>query len=212
MQGADAGPAAEPRFARTGALQAAEAVHLTQVQDKTYLPSVRGDEAVTRSSDCGIAATVMALRYAGLDVPGAHGERRQSVLDDARRIATGRVDRSDGTNITEWMKLVRAGGGAAAAADGSQAERIRQALEWAAQGLPVVISGNPADAWNTRIASSKVTHFDGAHAVMLTMDPATGDLVINDPLSHVGPFTTTADEVRAYMRGIGNTSALAVRR
>lgn len=167
--------------------------HIAQFRGK-YLP-----DGPTMRPNCGPAATTTALRLLGLDVPGFNGQRSEAVLDKARVIATGQNDTSRGTTDTELERLVTSSG-----ARWSESSSFDQMTSWARQGIPVVMSGNPSKAWNSRYTSDQVYPFDGGHWVTVSgYDAKTGYYVVNDPLSQIGPIYVSETELRNYNNAHG---------
>lgn len=162
--------------------------HIAQFAGK-YLP-----DGPTMKPNCGPASVTMALRMVGLDIPGFSGQNSEAVLDKARIIATGRNDASVGTTDTELEKLISASG-----AKWSESTDFAQVTSWIKQGIPVVLSGNPAKGWDARYANSDVQHFDGGHWVTVSgYDEASGYYIVNDPLSQIGPIYVSEQELRNY--------------
>ena len=167
--------------------------HIAQFKGK-YLsdgPSMR--------PNCGPASVTMALRMIGLDIPGFNGQRSEAVLDKARVIATGTNNTSVGTTDTELERVIDASG-----AKWSESNNLDEMLGWVKQGIPVVLSGNPSRAWNSRYSSDQVYPFDGGHWVTVSgYDAKTGYYVVNDPLSQIGPIYVSKQELSNYNRAHG---------
>jgi hypothetical protein len=167
--------------------------HIAQFRG-AYLP-----DGPQMRPNCGPASVTMALRMIGLDIPGFSGQRSSAVLDQARIIATGRNDTSVGTTDAELERLISAAGGR-----WSESQDFNQLTGWVKQGIPVVMSGNPAHGWNRRYSSDKVYPFDGGHWVTVSgYDPATGHFIVNDPLSQIGPIYVSEQELRSYNHSHG---------
>lgn len=163
-------------------------VHLSQYRNR-FNPN-----GPAMAPNCGPASVAMALRMIGLDVPGAQGARDQRVIDRARIIATGRNDTRVGTTDTELERVVNAAGGR-----WSESTNLEQLLGWARQGTPVILAGNPSQAWNRRYSSGQVYPFDGGHWVVVSgYDARTGWYVVNDPLSAIGPIYVSREELATY--------------
>ena len=144
--------------------------------------------------NCGPASVTIALRMIGLDVPGFNGQRDQRVIDKARMIATGKNDTSVGTTDTELERVVQAAGGRY-----SESSSLSQLLGWVKGGTPVILAGNPSQAWNKRYSNDQVYKFDGGHWVTVSAyDEKTGYYVVNDPLSAIGPIYASEAELATY--------------
>ena len=166
-----------------------ETVHLTQFRNSRYNPNGPG-----RSNDCVPASAVMALRLAGLDIKDHEGEVT-GAIDRARVLGSG-VNDNSGMDETQLAKMLERSG-----AQTALSKDPAKVLQWAREGSPIVLFGNPADAWGTRFSHAKVSKFDGNHAVTLSFDQATGRYLVNDPLSRIGVIETNVAELAAYMRG-----------
>lgn len=154
----------------------------------------------TMRPNCGPASVTIALRLIGLDIPGFRGERSEAVLDRARVIATGRNDTTVGTTDAELKRLISASG-----ARWEESRDLSQITRWVKQGIPVVLSGNPARGWDSRYSSSQVYPFDGGHWVTVSgYDASTGYYIVNDPLSQIGPIYVSESELSSYTRSHGN--------
>lgn len=168
--------------------------HIAQFAGK-FLPN-----GPSMRPNCGPASATIALRLAGLDIPGFDGQRDERVLDTARTIATGQNNVSTGTTDTELERLIQASGGR-----WTESTDTSQILSWARQGVPVIISGNPSKSWDKRFSSDQIYTFDGGHWVTLSgYDQASGKYIVNDPLSQIGPIYVSAEEVGSYLSGNGN--------
>jgi hypothetical protein len=150
--------------------------------------------------NCGPASVTMALRMVGLDIPGFNGQNSGAVLDKARILATGKNDVSVGTTDSELETLISKSG-----AKWSESTNFNEVTDWVKQGIPVVLSGNPAYGWNHRYTSDQVYPFNGGHWVTVSgYDPATGHYIVNDPLSQVGPIYVSEAELKSYNQSHGN--------
>ena len=162
--------------------------HIAQFAGK-YLP-----DGPTMLPNCGPASTTMALRMIGLDIPGFNGQNSEQVLDTARQLATGKNDPSVGTTDSELETLITKSG-----AQWSESSDFGQITQWVKQGIPVVLSGNPAKGWDSRYSNADVQHFDGGHWVTVSgYDPKTGFYIVNDPLSQIGPIYVSEQELQNY--------------
>lgn len=145
--------------------------------------------------NCGPASVAMALRLVGLDVPGYSGQRSNDVLTKARIIATGRNDTRVGTTDTELERVVTAAGGR-----WSESSNLNQLLGWVQQGYPVILAGNPSGAWNKRFPSNQIYPYNGGHWVTVSgFNRSTGNYIVNDPLSQIGPIEVPPRELSQYM-------------
>lgn len=177
-------------------------VHLAQFRG-TY-----NADGPTMAPNCGPTSVTMALRLAGLDVPGANGSRSNDVITQARLIATGRNDLSVGTTDSELERVVDAAGG-----KWSESTDLAQLLGWVQQGVPVVLAGNPINAWDRRYSNDQVYHFDGGHWVTISgYDSSTGYFIVNDPLSQIGPIYASAQELQTYFNTANGRLGIAVYR
>lgn len=168
--------------------------HIAQFGGK-YLP-----DGPSMRPNCGPASATMALRMIGLDIPGFSGQNSESVLDQARILATGKNDTSVGTTDDELERLINKSGG-----QWSETTNFEQVKSWAKQGIPVILSGNPSKGWNSRYSSDQVYPFDGAHWVTVSgYDQASGFYIVNDPLSQIGPIYVSEAELQNYNRSHGN--------
>jgi hypothetical protein len=168
--------------------------HIAQFAGK-YLP-----DGPTMRPNCGPASVTMALRMIGLDVPGFSGQNSEAVLDKARVLATGTNNVSVGTTDSELESLISKSG-----AKWSESTDFNQMTDWVRQGIPVVLSGNPAHGWNSRYSSDQVYPFDGGHWVTVSgYDNASGHYIVNDPLSQIGPIYVSEAELRSYNQAHGN--------
>jgi hypothetical protein len=150
--------------------------------------------------NCGPASVTMALRMIGLDIPGFHGQRSEAVLDQARILATGTNDISVGTTDAQLEQLITKSG-----AKWSESQDFNQITNWVKQGIPVVLSGNPAKGWDSRYNSNQVYPFDGGHWVTVSgYDPKSGYYIVNDPLSQIGPLYVSAAELNSYTSAHGH--------
>jgi hypothetical protein len=168
--------------------------HIAQFAGK-YLP-----DGPSMRPNCGPASVTMALRMVGLDIPGFNGQNSGAVLDKARILATGKNDVSVGTTDSELETLISKSG-----AKWSESTNFNEVTDWVKQGIPVVLSGNPAYGWNHRYTSDQVYPFNGGHWVTVSgYDPATGHYIVNDPLSQVGPIYVSEAELKSYNQSHGN--------
>ncbi|MCW2926249.1 MAG: hypothetical protein JWM86_217 [Thermoleophilia bacterium] len=168
--------------------------HIAQFAGK-YLP-----DGPSMRPNCGPASVTMALRMVGLDIPGFSGQNSESVLDKARVLATGKNDVSVGTTDSELESLISKSG-----AQWSESTNFGEVTNWVKQGIPVVLSGNPAHGWNSRYSSDQVYPFDGGHWVTVSgYDSATGHYIVNDPLSQIGPIYVSEAELKSYNSAHGN--------
>ncbi|MCW2960502.1 MAG: hypothetical protein JWM25_506 [Thermoleophilia bacterium] len=168
--------------------------HIAQFAGK-YLP-----DGPSMRPNCGPASVTMALRMVGLDIPGFSGQNSEAVLDKARILATGKNDTSVGTTDSELETLINKSG-----AQWSESTDFNQVTNWIKQGIPVVLSGNPAQGWNSRYTADQVYPFDGGHWVTVSgYDAATGHYIVNDPLSQIGPIYVSEAELRGYNQAHGN--------
>lgn len=162
--------------------------HIAQFKGK-YLA-----DGPTMLPNCGPASTTMALRMIGLDIPGFNGQNSEQVLDRARVLATGKNDPSVGTTDSELETLISKSG-----AQWSESNDFNQITDWVKQGIPVVLSGNPAKGWDARYNNADVQHFDGGHWVTVSgYDAKTGFFIVNDPLSQIGPIYVSEQELKNY--------------
>lgn len=167
--------------------------HIAQFAGK-YLP-----DGPAMRPNCGPASVTMALRMVGLDIPGFSGQNSEAVLDKARILATGRNDTSVGTTDAELETLISKSG-----AQWSESNNFNEITGWIKQGIPVVLSGNPAHGWNHRYSSDQVYPFNGGHWVTVSgYDSATGHYIVNDPLSQAGPIYVSEAELKSYNQAHG---------
>lgn len=167
--------------------------HIAQFAGK-YLP-----DGPSMRPNCGPASVTMALRMIGLDIPGFSGQNSEAVLDKARILATGKNDTSVGTTDSELETLIGKSGG-----QWSESNNFEEIKGWVKQGIPVVLSGNPAHGWNSRYSADQVQPFDGGHWVTVSgYDNATGHYIVNDPLSQVGPIYVSEAELASYNQAHG---------
>lgn len=203
---AAATPAATTRAATTGAVAIPSSQvaprsqhdywtkHIAQFAGK-YLP-----DGPTMRPNCGPASVTMALRMIGLDIPGFSGQNSESVLDKARVLATGQNNTAVGTTDSELETLISKSG-----AKWSESTNFGEVTNWVKQGIPVVLSGNPAKGWNHRYTSDQVYPFDGGHWVTVSgYDSASGHYIVNDPLSQIGPIYVSEAELKSYNQAHGN--------
>ncbi len=168
--------------------------HIAQFAGK-YLP-----DGPSMRPNCGPASVTMALRMIGLDIPGFSGQNSEAVLDQARILATGKNDTSVGTTDTELETLLTKSG-----AKWSESTSFDEMLSWVKQGIPVVMSGNPSKGWNDRYTNDQVYKFDGGHWVTVSgYDSATGNFIVNDPLSQIGPIYVSEAELKSFNQAHGN--------
>ena len=168
--------------------------HIAQFAGK-YLP-----DGPSMRPNCGPASVTMALRMIGLDIPGFQGQNSEAVLDKARIMATGKNDITVGTTDSELESLISQSG-----AKWSESTNFGEVTNWVKQGIPVVLSGNPAHGWNNRYRSDQVYPFDGGHWVTVSgYDSATGHYIVNDPLSQIGPIYVSEAELKNYNSAHGN--------
>jgi hypothetical protein len=168
--------------------------HIAQFAGK-YLP-----DGPSMRPNCGPASVTMALRMVGLDIPGFRGQNSEAVLDKARQLATGKNDTSVGTTDSELENLISSSG-----AKWSESTNFGEVTNWVKQGIPVVLSGNPAYGWNSRYRSDQVYPFNGGHWVTVSgYDQATGHYIVNDPLSQIGPIYVSEAELKSYNQAHGN--------
>jgi hypothetical protein len=168
--------------------------HMAQFAGK-YLP-----DGPSMRPNCGPASVTMALRLIGLDIPGFSGQNSEAVLDKARILATGKNDVSVGTTDSELENLISQSG-----ARWSESTNFEELKGWVKQGIPVVLSGNPSKGWNDRYTNDQVYKFDGGHWVTVSgYDEATGNFIVNDPLSQIGPIYVSEAELKSYNQAHGN--------
>jgi len=167
--------------------------HIAQFKGK-FLP-----DGPTMRPNCGPASVTMALRMIGLDIPGFACQKSEAVLDKARIMATGTNNTQVGTTDSELERVISGSG-----ARWSESNNFGEMLSWVKQGIPVVMSGNPAKSWNNRYDSSQVYPFDGGHWVTVSgYDQKTGYFIVNDPLSQIGPIYVSEGELQKYNRAHG---------
>lgn len=148
----------------------------------------------TMRPNCGPASVTTALRLVGLDVPGFNGQRSEAVLDQARIIATGQNNTQVGTTDTELERVIQAAGG-----QYTESTDFNQIKQWAKQGVPVILAGNPAYGWDGRYTNDQVYNFNGGHWVTVSgYDSQTGNYIVNDPLSQIGPIEVSEAELANY--------------
>ena len=168
--------------------------HIAQFAGK-YLP-----DGPAMRPNCGPASVTMALRMIGLDIPGFNGQNSEAVLDKARVLATGKNDVTVGTTDSELENLISKSG-----AKWSESTNFTEVTNWVKQGIPVVLSGNPAYGWNDRYSNDQVYKFNGGHWVTVSgYDSATGHFIVNDPLSQIGPIYVSEAELKGYNQAHGN--------
>lgn len=164
------------------------AAHIAQFRGR-YLP-----DGPDMRPNCGPAAVTIALRLIGLDIPGYNGQNSEAVLDTARIMATGQNNTAVGTTDSELERAIEGSG-----ARWSESTNLNELLGWVRQGIPVVLAGNPINAWDRRYSSDQVHPFDGGHWVTVSgYDASTGYYVVNDPLSQIGPIYVSAAELQTY--------------
>jgi hypothetical protein len=164
------------------------------------------NDGPSMAPNCGPTSVTMALRLAGLDVPGANGSKSNNVITQARVIATGKNDVSVGTTDSELERVVNAAGG-----KWTESTNLGQLLGWVKQGVPVVLAGNPINAWDHRYSQSQVYNFDGGHWVTISgYDSKTGYYVVNDPLSQIGPIYVSEQELSNYFNDTTGRLGIAV--
>lgn len=162
--------------------------HISQFRNQ-YNPN-----GPSMAPNCGPASVTMALRMVGLDIPGFKGQRDQRVLDKARIIATGKNDTRVGTTDTELERVIKASGGKF-----SESSNFSTLTSWIKKGVPVIMAGNPAYAWNKRISGNQVYPFNGGHWVTVSgYDSSKRQYIVNDPLSAIGPIYVPESELASY--------------
>jgi len=169
-------PAPEPAPALAPAGEGnAQAVHMTQYRSMT-LP----DGPPIGNANCGPTSAVMGLRLLGLDVPGFHGERTEQVIDAARLIATGSLDRSLGTTKSQQARILVAGG---ASIHGTI--DLDEALAAVRAGAVALVGGDfNAPQWKAMSGRPSVDESTpAAHAIVVSsFDRERQQYWVNDPL------------------------------
>lgn len=167
--------------------------HVTQV------PSKFNQRPAPGNKDCGPTSVVIALKMLGKPVPGTSSKTSpQGLIDRVRDLA----GTPDNTLSTDNLQLARA-----LHAAGTKTEELRDfaSIKSAiAAGQPVILNGNPrhAGAYGPRFSAAEMTPYDGAHWIVVTgMDEATGQFIVNDPLSKIGPVKVSPTQLEAYRGG-----------
>lgn len=167
-------------------------VHVTQIRSR-YNPN-----PTPGNRDCGPASVVMALRLVGLKIPGVLANATpQLQIDRARAMAKVAVGQST-SNHDLGRALHKAGAQTRELVDGAA---VRESV---LAGRPVILNGNPRNpgAYGHNFSSSRMVPFDGQHWIVVSgYDEATGQFIINDPLSKVGPVKVSPAALESYRAG-----------
>lgn len=170
-----------------------KAAHVTQVPSKFNKAPAVGNR------DCGPTSVVIALKMLGKPVPGApKSSTAQAQINQVRALA-GSPDNTQSTSNLQLEQALHAAG--ATTREHRDFASIRRAIT---EGKPVILNGNPrnAGAYGPKFTAAQMTPYDGAHWITVTgIDQKTGQLIINDPLSKVGPVKVTPKQLEAYRAG-----------
>jgi hypothetical protein len=141
--------------------------------------------------DCGPVSTLMALRFAGIDLKGHAGEKDFSAVKAMRKLATGSTTMRN-TNMDEMRNGVKKAGGKLEHVNSKAA-----ILAASKRGEAIILGGDGFPAWNERIGRGSVDN--GGHFVMLAgFDEASGMVIVNDPQSRKGPVPMPIDMIMKF--------------
>lgn len=169
------------------------AVHVSQVPSKYNANPAPGNR------DCGPASVVMSLKLLGKSIPGvAAGAAPQKLINRVRQLAGNTTNSVATTNQELERALAAAGTKTREIAD---AASVRQAV---LAGKPVILNGNPSSpgAYGPRFNATQMMPYNGAHWIVVSgIDEKSGQYIINDPLSKIGPVKVSPAELEAYRGG-----------
>ncbi len=169
------------------------AVHVSQVPSKFNPTPAAGNR------DCGPASVVMTLGLLGKRIPGASAKASaQARINRVRQLAGNTANGQSTTNLQLEQALAAAG---TTTREISDLASIKASVR---SGKPVILNGNPRNpgAYGPTFSAAKMTPYDGAHWIVVSgFDTKTGQFIINDPLSKVGPVKVTAAQLDAYRGG-----------
>lgn len=182
-------------------------IHISQVGDERFNP---GSAAAT--ANCGPTSVIMALRLIGAKVPGEErGLRGEALVSHVRAMATG-GDRNTlvGTHNLHLQHVIEAAG-----CRWRIIKDPREQLRAAANGEPVIMSGNPTvpGCYTERYDYIDVRRWNSGHWIVIACwNTATKDFTVNDPQSVIGPLHATAAELLAFASRDGNFGIAVSRR
>lgn len=168
-------------------------VHVTQV-DSRYNPG-----AAANNRDCGPASVLMALRMVGLKLPGGVGGLSAQAQIDGVRSLAGKAARAVETTNHDLNRALRRAG--ARVRETFSHSEIAAAIR---SGRPVILNGNPRNpgAYGHGFSADRMLPYNGMHWVTVSgYDNATGNFIVNDPLSKVGPVAVSPSQLEAYRSG-----------
>lgn len=161
---------------------------MSQVRDSRYNP-----DAPAGNTNCGPTSLAMALKALGLQPPGLSNPSSPEAWIETTRMAM--EGDTDSFKLTSDDDVLRG-----ALKSGAQAEKVSglQGVEQAvSEGKLVAVAGNPV-AYENRLSSDQYAHFNGGHFILVSA--INGDQVtVEDPMSHMGSFTISRDELQRYM-------------
>src|SRR5262249_20682461 len=153
-------------------------IHVTQVHSKYNTDPAAGNR------DCGPASVVMALGLLGKKIPGIVGHAPQRSIQRIRQLAGVASESMSTTNLDLEKALSKAG----VATD--EVDSIQAVHDAIVAGHPVILNGNPRNpgAYGPKFSASQMVPYNGAHWICVSgVDENTGQYIINDPLSKIGP-------------------------
>lgn len=172
---------------------------ISQVRDPRYNP-----DAPSGNTNCGPTSLAMALKALGLQPPGLSNPGNPEAWIEATRMAM--EGDTDSFKLTSDDDVLRG-----ALKSGAQAEKVSglQGVEQAvSEGKLVAVAGNPV-AYENRLSNDQYAHFNGGHFILVSA--IQGDQVtVEDPMSHMGSFTISRDELARYMGFQGWNVGVAV--
>lgn len=189
-----------PRAGRRAATTGATAVTGSTVARATgaYMTQYGSDTnrgAPSSTVDCGPVSALMALRFAGLDAPGASGAKSYDAVKAMRKLVTGSTQMR-----TTSMDELRAGVQKAGAKT-RHLDTTADILAAAKRGEGVILGGKAFESWNERVGRGAVPASMGHFVMLAGFDEASGMILVNDPQSRTGPVPMPLKMIEQFHRG-----------
>jgi ABC-type bacteriocin/lantibiotic exporter with double-glycine peptidase domain len=168
---------------------------MSQVYDATFNP-----QAPSSTANCGPTSLAMALVAFGKAPASTDPE---NLIEQVRIRMTGQDDLNQLTSESQVASAARSYG-----LKTNLVNSAAEVCDAVNAGNLVILAGNPA-AYNKGLSPSQYMAFDGGHFVLVT-GTVGDDVLINDPLSHVGTLRISRDQLARFMAYQGWNSGVAV--
>lgn len=200
-------PDCEPLFALKVYRALADTALVNPVYDSIHVsqhPSRYNETARANNFNCGPTAVLMALRLFGCEVPGITDVPVNDGIRAVRRAVSGLGDERSYTYLDWFVPLLRAAG---IDADPCHSETVP--LKCVDEGGALILrgEGRQTDTWYCDYPDPAQLVRAGYHFVLISgvahydevqVDGEVGGYIVNDPLSTIGPFAASEDEIRTF--------------